>query len=166
MLGEIEKVPFSFVPLLISLLVALGGLLLGWLVYRNYKAGQVDPLQKGLGPIYRVLKNKYYFDEMYQTVFINPVIWLSDTFSNWMDLKVIDGILHAIAHVVGVVGSFLRNAIDKPIINGFGDIFSEFVKRMGFELRPIQTGKIQQYMIMALVTVTTFAILYFYLLAR
>jgi NADH-quinone oxidoreductase subunit L len=166
MLGEIEKVPFSFAPLLISLTVALGGLLLGWFVYRNYSAGQTDPLQKVLGPVYRVLKNKYYFDELYEAIFIRPVIWLSDVFSNWMDRKVIDGLLHAIAHVVGVIGTFLRNAIDKPIINGFGDVFSEFVKRMGFELQPIQTGKIQQYMIMALVTVATFAILYFYLLAR
>jgi len=37
----------SYIPLIISILVSLGGLLLGWLVYRNYdKADAKDPLEK------------------------------------------------------------------------------------------------------------------------
>jgi NADH:ubiquinone oxidoreductase subunit 5 (subunit L)/multisubunit Na+/H+ antiporter MnhA subunit len=113
-----------------------------------------------------VLKNKYYIDEMYNKVFIRPVVWLSDVFTNAMDLKVIDGAIHAVAHSVGVVGAFLRNYIDKPVVNGIGDFVSEVVKKLGVNLRPLQTGKVQQYMIMALVTVAAFTALYFYLVAR
>ncbi|MEX2143679.1 MAG: NADH-quinone oxidoreductase subunit L, partial [Anaerolineales bacterium] len=53
-----EAVAFSIVPLLVSLGVALGGLALGWLVYR--KAGQVDPLRKPLGAFYNLIENKYF----------------------------------------------------------------------------------------------------------
>ncbi len=62
---HLPAVHFSWVPLLTSLVVALGGLLAGWLTYRNFKVGQEDPLKKWLGPVYKVLQNKYYFDEIY-----------------------------------------------------------------------------------------------------
>jgi NADH-quinone oxidoreductase subunit L len=160
-----EALPFSFGPLFDSLVVALGGLTLGWLVYRKYQAGQVDPLQKALGPVYNLLKNKYYIDEIYQAVFIKPVVWLSDVFTNWMDQNVIDGILHAIAHVVGVIGAALRNYIDKPVINGFGDWLANITRKLGLNLRPIQTGKIQQYMVYALTTAAIFAAVYFWVIS-
>ena len=61
-----EAMAFNLVPLLTSLVVALGGLCLGWLVYRNVTAGQHDPLQEALaGRSTRCCKNKYYFDELY-----------------------------------------------------------------------------------------------------
>ncbi|MBP1693097.1 MAG: putative NADH-quinone oxidoreductase chain [Chloroflexi bacterium] len=164
-IGEAELVRFSIWPLLISLLVALGGLTLGWLVYRNYEVGQVDPVQKALGPIYKILQNKYYIDELYHTIFVRPAIWLSDVFANWVDRTVIDGFLHAIANVVGVIGSFLRNYIDKPVINGFGDWLASITQKLGFNLRPIQTGKIQQYMVYALTTAAIFAAVYFWIIS-
>ena len=164
-IGEAELVRFSIWPLLISLLVALGGLTLGWLVYRNYEVGQVDPVQKALGPIYKILQNKYYIDELYHTIFVRPAIWLSDVFANWVDRTVIDGFLHAIANVVGVIGSFLRNYIDKPVINGFGDWLASITQKLGFNLRPVQTGKIQQYMVYALTTAAIFAAVYFWIIS-
>jgi len=164
-IGEAEVVQFSIWPLLISLLVALGGLTLGWLVYRNYQVGEVDPVQKTLGSVYKILQKKYYFDELYDTIFVRPAVWLSDVFANWVDRTVIDGFLHAIANVVGVIGSFLRNYIDKPVINGFGDLMASITQRLGFNLRPVQTGKIQQYMVYALTTAAIFAAVYFWIIS-
>ncbi|MBI3739895.1 MAG: NADH-quinone oxidoreductase subunit L, partial [Chloroflexi bacterium] len=69
-----EAAPFNFIPLLTSLAVALGGLFFGWLAYRNVESAAQDRLQIPL------LKNKYYFDEMYDFIFINPAIWFSETF--------------------------------------------------------------------------------------
>ncbi len=162
---ELETLPFNVAPLLISVLVSLGGLALGYYTYRGYQAGEVDPVQKLLGPIYTVLKNKYYVDELYDKIFIRPAIWLSDVFSNWVDRSVIDGFLHAIANAVGVVGSFLRNYIDKPLINGLGDLIAELTQKLGINLRPIQTGKIQQYMVYALTTAAIFAAVYYWVMA-
>jgi NADH-quinone oxidoreductase subunit L len=75
-----ELIEFSWIPLLASLVVALGGLGLGWLVYRNLPAGAEDPLKKALGRVYIVLQNKYYFDELYDRVIIKPAVWFSETF--------------------------------------------------------------------------------------
>ncbi|MEN6393454.1 MAG: NADH-quinone oxidoreductase subunit L [Anaerolineaceae bacterium] len=156
-------VEFSPWPLITSLVVALGGLALGWTVYRDIPANAPDPVEKALGPVHKVLKNKYYFDELYDFLFVKPAFWFAETFTSlWMDRKVIDGFLHKVAQAVGIIGNFFRNKIDKPIINEFfGDGIGNSVKQIGQDLRPIQTGKIQQYMMFGL-SVIVFSALFFY----
>jgi len=127
--------------------------------------GDADPLMKPLGPVYTLLKNKYYFDELYNWAFVRPSVWLAETFVYlWVDKKVIDGFLHWIAYITSVIGHFLRNNIDKLIVNGFGDFVGEGTKRTGRSIRIIQTGRVQQYMISALVTLVIVSAIFYYLL--
>jgi NADH-quinone oxidoreductase subunit L len=157
-----EKITFSWIPLLISLAVSLGGLALGWWVYRDIPAGAPDPLEKPLGPVYKLLKNKYYFDELYHLIFVRPSIWMSRTFTYlWLDRTVIDGVLHFVARITFSLGGIFRNYIDIPVVNGFGDFVGESVKRIGRAGRFIQTGRVQQYMVMALII--AFGTLFYYL---
>ncbi|RME87231.1 MAG: hypothetical protein D6770_09825 [Anaerolineae bacterium] len=159
-----EAAPFNALPLLTSLVVALGGLFLGWLVYRKQAAGAPDPLSKMPG--YHFLKNKWYFDEAYDFLFVKPAYWLAETLVfRWMDRGVIDGILHAVAWLAWQVGHFLRNYIDLPIINQtIGDGTANLVKRTGRGLRPVQTGRIQQYMLASLgVLILVGGLLYYFL---
>jgi len=159
-------VEFSYVPLLTSLVVALGGLFLGWFVYKKIKVGQTDPFKKALGPLYTGMQNKWYHDEAYDFLFVRPAYWVAATFTSlWMDRKVIDGILHWFARITGVIGNFLRDKIDKPIINELiGDMPAETVKKFGNAIRVIQTGRVQQYLIAALVSMAVFSVLFYYLL--
>jgi len=130
-------------------------------VYKDHPAGAADPLQKPLGVVYSWMENKFYFDELYQVLFIRPSMWLSETFTyQWMDRGLIDGSLHSIAHLSEIIGKFLRTVIDKTIINGFGDFVGDSSKKIGVSLRVIQTGQIQQYMIAALIFVFG-ALIYF-----
>jgi len=143
---------FSLIPLSTSLLVSLGGLGFGWLVYRNVRAGDRDPLEKWLGPIYGLLKNKYYFDEAYDFLFVKPAYWFAETFVyKWMDKGVIDSILHAFGRVTAFLGNSIRKYIDKLIINEFmGDGTARVTQWFGGRIQPIQTGRIQQYMLATL----------------
>jgi len=63
--------------------------------------------------------------------------------------------------IANAIGRFFREWIDKPIVNGFGDAVGEGVKRVGRSLKFIQTGRVQQYMVMALVI--AFGALFYYL---
>jgi len=163
LLEEIGVVPFSIMPLLTSLFVALGGLLIGWLVYRGIET-KTDPVEAALGPVHKILKNKYYFDELYDWLFVRPAFWISETFTYlWVDRVVIDGFLHFIAGIAFSLGGLFRNYIDKPVVNGFGDLVGNTAKRLGQLLRPIQTGRVQQYMISALVFVAAVSVLFYYL---
>lgn len=156
-----EGAPFSWVPLGVSLLVALGGLLLGWLIYRKVESPQQDFLQ------IQVLKKKWYFDEAYDFLFIRPTKWIAEKFSYiFIDLKLIDGLLHSLARFSLFLGHAFRNYIDKPVINEFiGDGTSNLVKASGRGLRKIQAGRIQYYMVASMVILVLFTILYYYLLA-
>ena len=147
--GEAHGEPFQYIPLGTSLIVSLGGLGLGYLVYRRFRrADAPDPLRRALGPVYTLLQRKYYIDELYETVFIRPSYWFADRVSYvFLDRTVIDGILHAVARAAAPVGAFLRKYIDLLIVNGFGDAVGEGTKRFGRWVRPMQTGRVQMYLI-------------------
>jgi NADH-quinone oxidoreductase subunit L len=147
---------FNIIPLATSLVVALGGLALGWLVYRNIPQGAAvrDPLERALGPIHTLLKNKYYFDELYDFVFVRPARWFSEVFvSAWIDKGLIDGLLHWIGRTSMRLGDAFRNYFDAPVINGAGDLVGEGVKKFGNSFRVIQTGKVQYYLLITMVAV-------------
>ncbi|HMK09092.1 MAG TPA: hypothetical protein VK449_08705, partial [Anaerolineales bacterium] len=142
-----EATAFAFPPLLTSLVVSLGGLTLGWLVYRRLPRGATDPLARWLGPVHTVLRRKYYFDELYAAVFVRPAYWFAETFVYaWTDRKVIDGLLHGIARSVLSLGAWLRRWIDLLIVNGFGDAVGGVTKGAGRALRVVQTGRVQAYL--------------------
>ncbi|MEK6256625.1 MAG: NADH-quinone oxidoreductase subunit L, partial [Chloroflexota bacterium] len=147
---HLAPIEFNSFPLVVSIVVALGGLSLGWLVYRNIAAGAEDPLRKPLGPFYRLFQNKYNIDELYGVIFIKPANWFSEKFTYlFLDRTIIDGILHLAARITYSIGGFLRNKIDLPIINGFGDLVGFKSNDFGHWFRKIQTGRIQQYMLFA-----------------
>jgi NADH-quinone oxidoreductase subunit L len=139
-------------PFVASVIASLGGLFIGWWVYRRIPAGASDPLAKWLGPVHTLLKRKYYFDELYQAAFVRPVYWIGETLSyRWLDRTIIDGALVALARAARWAGSGLRNWIDLPVVNGFGDLVGDETKAAGRGLRFVQTGQVQQYLIMGLI---------------
>jgi NADH-quinone oxidoreductase subunit L len=157
-----EAATFSWVVLGTSLVVALGGLYVGWLVYRNVNSPAEDRLQ------IPVLKNKWYFDEAYDFLFVKPSYWFAETFVyQWMDKRVIDGFLHSIARLTAFLGTSIRKYIDKAIINEFfGDGTGRLVKWFGSRLQPLQTGRIQQYMLASLGVLILVGSLLFSLLVK
>ena len=157
-----EAVAFNIVPLLTSFVVALGGLYAGWLVYRNVSSPAEDRFQIPF------LKNKYYFDELYDRVFVKPAYWFAENVVyKFLDQGLIDGILHIFGPATDRLGSIIRNNFDLPVINRFfGDGSADVTYWFGGKLRAVQTGRIQQYLMFALVVfIAIGAVLYFFLLA-
>jgi len=155
-----EAAAFNILPLLVSLSVALGGLGLGYLVYR--RAGEQDPLRSALGPIYTLLENKYYIDELYDRIFVRPAKAIAEGFVYmFIDRQVIDGFLHALARAAFSLGGIFRNKFDAPVVNGFGDFTASMTQSFGRALRKVQTGQVQQYLLF--VALITFGGLFYYL---
>lgn len=154
-----QAVAFNWVPLATSLFVSLGGLFFGWLAYRKVSVPAEDRLQIPL------LKNKYYFDELYTFLFVRPAKWIAEKFTSlYMDQVVIDGILHGLAHFSLFLGHAFRDYFDKPVINEFiGDGTGRAVKASGSGLRKIQAGRVQYYMVVSIVMLVIFAFLFYFL---
>ena len=154
-----QEAGHSLVPLFTSLTVALGGLLLGWLVYRGIRSRE-DPLKKPLGGMYKLLQNKYYLDELYAIIFYRPANWLAETLTyKWLDKGVIDGFLHGIARLGIMLGGVLRNSFDLPVINGAGDAAASSTRGLGALMRTLQKGRVQQYMLIAMAVFTAAGLL-------
>ncbi len=134
---------------------------MGWAVYRNQTAGKKDPLQ-ALGGVYSLLKNKYYVDEFYNWAFVKPAYWLAETFTyKWIDQIIIDGILHAIGRFGLWFGRILRGWFDAPVVNGIGNGIADGTRKLGAGLKPVQTGRIQQYMLITMLVVVVVGIIFY-----
>jgi NADH-quinone oxidoreductase subunit L len=65
--SHVAHAKFSWVALGASFVVVFGGLGFGYLVYgKGLAKGKIDPMRKWLGPVWVLLHNKYYIDEIYQ----------------------------------------------------------------------------------------------------
>jgi NADH-quinone oxidoreductase subunit L len=156
-----EAVAFSWVPFGTSLLVALGGLALGYYFYRDVNSAAEDRLQLD------ILKKKYYFDEIYDAVFVKPAYWFAENVVyRFLDQGVIDGILHIFGPATQGLGDTVRNYFDLPVINQFiGDGSANATYWFGGKLRVIQTGRIQQYLMLALIVFIAIGAVLFFMLA-
>jgi NADH-quinone oxidoreductase subunit L len=152
---EVEAFAFSWIPVGASIFVALGGLTLGWWVYgrKPLTAGQADPLRTALGTLYGALENKWYLDEVYQVLFIRPAHWIGETFAfRWLDRGVIDGLIHLVAFGAlrtGRGASVWELAVVDEPPNKLANSF----RLLGKQLRFMQSGHIQNYVMYTLIAV-------------
>ncbi len=146
---EPAEIGFNLFPVLVSFVVALGGLGLGWLMYWRVPltAGQPDPLIAVLGPLHTTLQNKYYFDELYAWGIVRPAQWFAkNVVSDFIDTGLIDGFLHLVARIFTWIGDLFKN-LNLWLIDGVGDGVPELIGDLGAWLRRIQTGNVQQYVL-------------------
>ena len=109
-----------------------------------------------------MLRNKYYFDELYGTVIIRPVLWLADNCFRFDNKWVVDPIVNAMAAFGRWLSDALRKFFDTPIVDGAVNGVGRLVELMGRGLRLTQTGRVQNYLLVMLVTVLLLASLYLY----
>jgi NADH-quinone oxidoreductase subunit L len=83
------------------------GTALAWLMYIRNPAlpGRIAATNR---PLYDFLLNKWYFDEIYEFVFIRPASWLGSFFWRRGDGTIIDGTINGVA--MGIVPTFTRAA--------------------------------------------------------
>ncbi|MBO6768645.1 MAG: NADH-quinone oxidoreductase subunit L [Erythrobacter sp.] len=72
-----------------ALIVMLIGLFVAWLAYIKDTSIPGKTAEQ-LGPIYRFLYNKWYFDELYHYLFVVPAFWLGRQFWKLGDIGTID----------------------------------------------------------------------------
>ena len=93
-IGELEHVP-SVVELL-PLIVALAGIALAWLMYIA-RPEMPRQLAKQFPRVYFFLLNKWYFDELYDRVFVKPIFRIARFSWRIGDATIIDGVPNGLA---------------------------------------------------------------------
>jgi len=85
----------------------LTGFVLAWVMYIR-KPELPAKLAAEQKPLYEFLLNKWYFDELYDAIFVRPAKWLGATLWKRGDGNVIDGTINGLA--MGIVPFFTRLA--------------------------------------------------------
>ncbi len=93
--------------LLISVVVALSGIGLAYFMYVAKPTLPVK-LAKGLGLLYTLLSNKYYVDELYMAIAVNPLKGLAGWLARIFDARGIDGLVNGLAAFFGWSGQTTR----------------------------------------------------------
>jgi NADH-quinone oxidoreductase subunit L len=92
----------------LSIIIAIGGVLFARNFYRKNGVQGDAILKQRFGSLYEAMENKFYFDELYQLIIIQPFEWLSNKFVRRFDDNVVDGLVMGTATGVGRMGEILR----------------------------------------------------------
>jgi NADH-quinone oxidoreductase subunit L len=112
--------------------------------------------------LHRFLVNKWYFDEIYNFVFVQPTLFVSRRVAEF-DKRVLDWIIHTVANVTKVFSWFGDRWIDRFLIDGL--IINGLARRtwdLGHSLHNVQTGRLRQYVMFIVVgTIALFMLISF-----
>ncbi len=141
----------SYPLLLLSMLVFALGVALAWTVgvqRRNLLPSGLRPLGHRL---YILAANKYYVDELYDRVLIQPFLRAAAWLARW-DQQVIDGAVDG-AGRLGAWVSVCKGWFDRVVVDGIVNGVALTIRGAGALARWLQTGIIQQYLLVVVVAV-------------
>ncbi|MCL5045402.1 MAG: NADH-quinone oxidoreductase subunit L [Actinobacteria bacterium] len=140
----------SFV-MISAITAGLAGIAVATAIYGYALVDRVKAIRT-LKPVYLVLKNKYYVDELYDATVVAGTQLLSRVVG-WFDATIVDGIVNLVGYL-GLAASEISGAFDKYVVDGAVNLVGDGTLAAGRQVRKIQTGYVQSYMLaMAVVVV-------------
>ena len=95
-------------PVVVSVAFGLGGIALAWLFY-VFKPGLPDQVAATFSGLYKLIYNKYFVDEIYDAVVVNPIVSGSrEVLWKGVDVAVIDGAVNGVGNRARGIGSVLK----------------------------------------------------------
>ena len=157
-LHEVEALPLDLKVAGISTVLALTAILISWLIYgRNpLKAGQIDPLKRPLGFLFTGMENKWFVDEGYFAVIINPFKKLSQFLADVVDWR----FWHDFVHDTIIAGTYnwfsniaLNVYADQKGIDAFANWLGDATQSLSGAMRKVQNGFVRSYALSVLLGV-------------
>ncbi|MFQ5855723.1 MAG: NADH-quinone oxidoreductase subunit L [Anaerolineae bacterium] len=151
---------FNPIVAAISVIVAAAGWVLGWFLYglKPAAARERDPLRR-LGPAWTLLNRKYFVDEVYHVTVVRATIVFS-TLNGLIDQYLVDGAVNGVGWLTNqfsVLNGLFDTYVVDGVVNGIGFITDEGARG----LRLIQTGRVQNYLLVVFFSVLVLVGLFF-----
>jgi NADH-quinone oxidoreductase subunit L len=145
--------------MLTSSVVVLAGLGLGWWIYgsKSPAAEEPDALEKAMPPVWAVLRDKFYIDELYGATVIAFYAWWAKV-ADWLDQRVWGGIVAGVALVFRGWAQ-LNRFLDANVVDGGFDKGCEEIAMSGGLLARIQSGRGQMYLRLLALAVVVLAVI-------
>ncbi|MBS1806204.1 MAG: NADH-quinone oxidoreductase subunit L [Acidobacteria bacterium] len=152
--------PAWLMLLLTSFVIVILGIGLGWWVYGNKspRANDPDALQKAIPPVWTVLANRLYIDELYGATVIAFYYWWAKV-ADWIDRDIWGDMVSTVIWLTNHWAR-LNKFLDATMVDGAFDKGCEEIYNGGGVLARIQNGRGQVYLrLLALAVVILAAIL-------
>ncbi|MDP3703321.1 MAG: hypothetical protein Q8R78_02930, partial [Candidatus Omnitrophota bacterium] len=157
LLGEPHAHEGVDVPILIwSSVAMIGGMTLAWFVGVQRRTLLPEPLRPWGRQLYTLAVNKYYVDELYDRWIIQPFFRLTGGLSRF-DQQVIDQAVNGAGNA-GVRLSEWKAWIDQHVVDRAVNEVARLARWCGVSLRWVQTGVVQQYLLVVIVSVVLFSV--------
>lgn len=153
----IHEGEFVILVAAISTVLALLAIGAGWRLYNPRRFEEFwaipaakrpdDPLRSLIGPVFELFKNKYWVDELYWTVVLNPYIGLSRFLADVVDWRFWHDWFHDKVLLGGynLLTRLLAVRIDLGVIDGVANGLGVLAQRSAAALRRLQTGYVRNY---------------------
>jgi NADH-quinone oxidoreductase subunit L len=146
--------PTEFLLMAASVAIAALGIGVAWRIYK-VSPTIADRLAAAFGPIYRLLLNKYYVDELYGAVFVRGLALGGGERLYDADRYVIDGAggsrfgpglgVNGIGWLVREVVARVSDAWDRYVVDGAVNVTAAVLDNLSYLFRAVQNGLVQQY---------------------
>jgi NADH-quinone oxidoreductase subunit L len=133
-----------------AILVALTGIAGATVVYL-WELISAATLRRYLNVLYHLTWNKWWFDELYDFIFVRPTLAISSFIAKVLDRGLIDSLLHFCAWLYRQLSNVVSVVGDRWIIDNAVDTFAEKTWDVGLSLRSVQTGRLRQYVMFIVV---------------
>jgi NADH-quinone oxidoreductase subunit L len=148
---QLNHAPFKWSKAGMSMLIVLAGFLLSLFACiqlyekKNKKFVGLTERNKVLGFGYKLLVNKYYLDVLYEKIIVRSIAHPISAAVYWFNQKVLDGVVNGAGTTAkGIAGWVYRN-IDQRVVDGAVNGTGSVAQGAGSALRPVQSGKVNQY---------------------
>jgi len=147
----VSHAKFKWSKAALSLVIVALGLVSSWLfsvqMYtrrRGFLVGLTkrNPILRGG---YALLWNKYYLDALYEKVIVRAIAHPIARGAYWFNQTVIDGIVNAAGKISRIVAGWVYRNVDQRVVDGAVNASGATARGTGGALRPVQSGKINQY---------------------
>ncbi len=107
---------------------------------------QASEVRRQFEAIYRFLLNKWWFDELYDWLFVRPTHAVARLVAA-VDRRWIDGLIDGSARLTGGLAAVWDRLVDRLVVDGSVNLFASGVYALGVWLRRVQTGRLRQYVL-------------------
>jgi NADH-quinone oxidoreductase subunit L len=157
------SVALEWTLMLISVAVAAFGIFLAWRFYQR------DPLWSTpkrfaatFAPVYRMLENKYFVDELYDATVVAGTLAFSRALW-WFDTWIVDGIVNAVRHLTVVLFGHGSWMFDRYIVDGAVNGVGWSARGGSMMFRRVQSGFVQNYALIMGGGVVLVAVVYLFM---
>lgn len=111
---------------------------------------RADDVAQQFAPLYRALAGKWYFDELYDALLVQPTLVVSRLVAA-VDRQWIDGLVDGAARGCTRLAQSWDRLADRLVVDGLVNVLADWTYSVGVSLHALQTGRIRQYVLFIVV---------------